>query len=137
MADIRDPWAFILGRWNWTRDGYESKLPRGSQIGDLDGFLELSGRHLFIEVKDWHGEGSLPKLPGGQAMALRSLCRHDGQAVLIVYGCPHMNRPYYVERWKGQPIETKVHDFREMDDASARASFNAVFQKFVEWAEAS
>jgi hypothetical protein len=134
MADIRDPWAFIFGRWAWSRGGYELLLPRGSQIGDIDGYLELGGRRLFIEVKDHHGEQLLPELPKGQQYALRSLLEDRDNVVWTLYGCAHLNRPYVLRVWhKGQPEE--LLDWRTLDADQSRDELRAAFTRFVVFAE--
>jgi hypothetical protein len=132
MSDIRDPWAFVLGRWAWGRGGYDAVFPRGCQIGDIDGFLELGGLHLFVEAKDWHGgKGDPPALPTGQRKALESLCRHPGQIVFLLWGCAHLNRPYVVDVLRGWPPVTVRHDWRAVPDEEARANLRALLSHFA------
>ena len=132
--DIRDPWAFVMGRWAWTRGGYEEGLPRGSQIGDIDGYLELNDRRLFIEVKEYHGQGLPGDLPKGQRYALRSLAQHPDHVVWVLYGCAHMNRPFLLRVWMAGRPERLV-DWRAVSPELARDGLRAELAGFAQWAE--
>lgn len=87
MTDIADPQTFIQSRYQWRSDGYEDnlyRLHRRSGIGDVDGHLELSGSHLFIEQKWWDGAGGRPPaIQGGQRYALDSIRRRSVDVLII------------------------------------------------------
>ena len=110
MSDIRDWGAFIRGRWNWTRSGYERGFPRGCQFTDVDAAVEFDGRSLIIEAKHFDGIGSLPEISNGQRLFLRDEVNR-GKTALIVFGCGACDDPhavYDVARgqlfdWRGQP----------------------------------
>jgi hypothetical protein len=58
-------------------------LPRGSSFGDMDAWVEVDGRFLFIEHK---GEGV--SLQGGQGPALKRLARQENCTVWLVRDLP-------------------------------------------------
>lgn len=97
MADIRDWGAFVRGRWDWTRHGYEAGFPRGCQFTDVDATVEFDGRALVIEPKHYDGIGGLPNPYSntGQMLYLRSEVKL-GKAVLMLFGCGPCNDPYAV-----------------------------------------
>ncbi len=86
MTDIFNPKAMLESRFQWAQDGYEETLRqkhRGSGIGDVDGHLELSGNHLYIEQKWWDGTGRPPAITGGQKYALHSIVRRSIDVLII------------------------------------------------------
>jgi hypothetical protein len=97
MGDVRDWGAFIRGRWDWTRHGYEKGFPRSCQFSDLDAVVEFDGKRLLIEAKSYDGQGIIPKPEGGQLYLLRSEAGL-GRTVLIVYGCGVCNDPYAIHQ---------------------------------------
>lgn len=115
MADVRDWGAFVRGRWDWGRHGYEKGFPRNSQFGDVDATVEFNGVRLTVETKGHDGTGPMDYPPAGQLMSLRDDVRR-GVAVLVVYGCGVCNSPFGVRRlgidksadrwedWRGFPL---------------------------------
>lgn len=118
MSDIRDWGAFLRGRWNWTRGGYEVGFPNGCQFTDVDATIEFTSRvdathhRLVIEPKHWDGEGERPPLPPtGQLRYLQDEASL-GKIVLVLYGCGACNNPwaiYDIGRkewfdWRGRPL---------------------------------
>lgn len=57
--------------------GEGAVFPRGISAGDLDGFVEIGGQHLFVETKS---VGSA--FEGGQRRAFESIAR-QGNTVLV------------------------------------------------------
>jgi hypothetical protein len=98
--DGRDGFAAALarGRWNWTRGGYETGLPRGCQFTDLDAVIEIDGRVLIIEAVH-HASPTDPvdlggRPPMGQRVALRRLAALDEDVrVFVLYGNAQANDP--------------------------------------------
>ena len=137
MADIRDPHAFVTGRWAWSRFGYESAFPGRIGIGDIDGMVERNGQHLFIENKHaHHGEPLSLDLPVGQRLALESLC-HSGHTVLVLHGCGHLNDPIYLQRWKVSDgaLEKVNADLQLMPIEQRREVLKQAFATWAQWAE--
>lgn len=114
MADIRDWGAFIRGRWDWTRNGYERGFPRNCQFTDIDASIEFDGKHLIIETKHHDGTGDFPPPypPTGQLIALRSEVSRFGKSVLILYGCASCNTPECLCVLGATRNQDKWHDFR-------------------------
>lgn len=134
MADIRDWGAFLRGRWNWTRGGYEAGFPRGCQFTDVDASTEFDGRRLVIEAKMHDGTGPCDYPATGQLLALRDEVGL-GKTVLVLYGCGACNSPQAVrvlgerregdrwEDWRGLPIEERRRLLKaEIDAALGLAS---------------
>lgn len=120
MADVKDWGAFIRGRWNWTRFGYEKDFPRGCQFTDLDAAVEFDGHRLLIEAKLWDGTGIVPK-PGPDDGQLR-LLRDEaglGKTVLILYGCGVCNDPYAIHQIYRRPPD-RFEDWRGLDKEERR-----------------
>lgn len=113
MSDIRDWGAFIRGRWDWSRYGYEKNFPRGCQFTDVDAAVEFGGKHLLIETKHYEGTGKC-KLPAkGQLIFLKREAEF-GKTVLVLYGCGACNDPYVVydvgrDKWHDWTGYPKVH----------------------------
>lgn len=96
MADVRDWGAFIRGRWNWKRFGYEKDFPRTCGFTDVDAAVEFDGKALLIETKHYDGIGALPGLPSnGQLWFLQDEVKR-GKYVLVLYGCGVCDDPYAV-----------------------------------------
>lgn len=138
MADIRDPHAFVTGRWAWHRFGYDSAFTGRISIGDIDGMVERNGHHLFIENKHAHSGAPLDlSLPTGQRIALESLCR-SGHTVLVLHGCGHNNDPVYLQTWKPDGnggIDRNGMDLQEMDLETRRYCLREFFANWCQWAE--
>jgi hypothetical protein len=114
MADVRDWGAFLRGRWDWTKHGYEKGFPRGCQFTDLDAAVEFDGRRLKIETKSYDGTAIIPKPSGGQLYFLRDEAARDGSTVLIVYGCGVCNDPYAIHQINARPPD-RFEDWRGRD----------------------
>lgn len=131
VSDIRDWGAFIRGRWNWTRGGYEKDFPRGCQFTDIDAAVEFDGYRLLIEPKHFDGEGELPELPPlGQLRFLRDEAKL-GKAVFVLYGCGACNDPWGV-RWISEPCPPggPEFDWRDLPKAERRARL----KRHIDWA---
>lgn len=111
MADIRDWGAFVRGRWDWTRHGYEKGFPRGCQFTDVDGACEIDGRRLIIEPKHHDGLGPMPYPDTGQLLYLRDEVRL-GKAVIVLYGCGPCNSPQGVRLLAGEKQHDAWKDWR-------------------------
>lgn len=135
MADIYDPDRFMSGRWKWTSGGFEKYLQRGCQLGDVDAFTESSGKHLFIESKEWTAEEGHPLLkpssPQGikkaQLYALRSVARQEGNTVWLLYGEPQQSNPLYMLQLGTHEREPEVFEFIELPTPKMRAKYLAAF----------
>lgn len=120
MADVRDWGAFIRGRWDWNRRGYESGFPRRCGFTDIDAALEFDGHRLIIEPKHHEGVGPMGYPDDGQLRLLRDEVRL-GKTVLVLYGCAQCDSPWGVrvlgpgpgksadrwEDWRGLDIEER------------------------------
>lgn len=115
MADINDWAAFIRGRWDWSRYGYEKGFPRGCQFTDIDAAVEFDGRRLVIEPK--HHDGTTMGFPypdDGQLSFLRDEVRL-GKAVIVLYGCGACNSPQAVRVLGHRKNEDRWEDWRGFD----------------------
>lgn len=119
MADIRDFGAFIRGRWDWTKYGYERGFPRGCQFTDLDAAVEFDGRRLLIETKSYDGSGIIPKPDGGQLRFLRDEAGL-GKTVLILYGCGVCNDPYAIHQIYRRAGDDRFEDWRGFEKEERR-----------------
>ncbi len=109
MGDINDWAAFVRGRWDWTKGGYERGFPRGCQFTDVDAAVEFDGRSLVMEAKHWDGQGPIPRLSEGQRLFLLDEVRR-GKTALVVFGCGSCNDP-----WAVRSMNTgKLHDWRDI-----------------------
>lgn len=118
MGDVRDWGAFIRGRWDWSKHGYEKGFPRGCEFSDLDATVEFDGQRLIIEAKRHDGTGACDYPAAGQLALLRDEVRL-GKVVMILYGCGACNNPQAVrilgtsrpedrwEDWRPFPIEER------------------------------
>ena len=68
--------CYLKGLPSWDR--YIDRLPRGIRPTDVDGFMEIGGRFLFLEEK-CPGD----HLQEGQRIALRRLANFDGVTVAV------------------------------------------------------
>jgi hypothetical protein len=119
MADVRDWGAFLRGRWNWTRGGYERGFPRGCQFTDVDAAVEFDGRSLMIEAKHYDGVGELPHPPSqGQRLYLLDEVRR-GKTVLVVYGCGPCDDPQALY----DVGSNRLHDWRGLTKPQRRILF--------------
>lgn len=119
MGDIRDWGAFLRGRWNWTKYGYERGFPRNCQFTDLDAAVEFDGRRLVIETKHYDGTGMLGKPEGGQLRFLRDEAAL-GKTVLVLYGCGACDDPYAIHQIGARPSEDRFEDWRGRDKEERR-----------------
>jgi hypothetical protein len=87
--NLRSLQDHLSSQWDWSFAN--PCFPRLGRIGDIDGFVELSGRFLFIETKRAGQD-----LPHGQDLAYRRLSRVPGCTVVVIWGDP------------GQPVECQV-----------------------------
>ena len=127
MADVRDWGAFIRGRWDWTRYGYEVGFPRGCQFTDIDATVEFDGRRLVIEPKHNDGTDSCEYPPMGQLLLLRDEVVL-GKTVIILYGCGSCNSPQAIrilgrsrdedvwKDWRGMELEHRRQLLKEEID---------------------
>lgn len=122
MSDIRDWGAFIRGRWNWTRYGYEHGFPRGCQFSDIDAVVEFNDRVLFIETKHYEGVGNLTRPARGQTLLAERLTRDPSTSYLLVYGCGCCNNPQAA--WDA--ATGILHDWRTLELVERRRRLKAV-----------
>src|SRR5690606_32150316 len=127
MADISDWAAFIRGRWDWRRYGYEYGFPRGCGFTDVDATTEFDGRALVIEPKHHDGTEYMDYPPSGQLALLRDEVRR-GKTVIVLYGCGACNNPHGVrvlgltrsedrwEDWRGRPLDERRKLLKEEID---------------------
>lgn len=66
-----------LPDWGWL----DSAFPGKCRVGDIDGMVEMYGRHLFLE---WKPEGK--PLHKGQEIALRRLTQNSRSVALVLFG---------------------------------------------------
>ena len=95
MADIRDWGAFIRGRWDWNRGGFEKGFPRGCQFTDVDASIEFNGWYLLKETKHHDGIGPCEYPSTGQLISLRREVEL-GKTVFVLYGCGACSSPQAV-----------------------------------------
>lgn len=126
MGDVRDWGAFIRGRWNWTRFGYEIGFPRGSQFTDIDAAVEFDGHRLVVEAKQWDGEGIIPSIYSdepksqmGQRLALRAEAK-SGATVFVVYGCGVCNDPHAMHQLGVRKADDRFFNWRGEETKEAR-----------------
>lgn len=119
MADINDWAAFIRGRWDWTRGGYEKGFPRKCQFTDSDATIEFDGQCLEIECKHHDGIGSCEYPDTGQLLSLRDKVRR-GITVFILYGCGPCNSPQALRILGDQKSEDYFEDWRQVADITER-----------------
>lgn len=113
--DVKDWGAFVRGRWDWSRGGYENGFPRGCQFTDVDAAVEFDGRALVIEAKHFDGIGMLPPLSEGQKRFLKDEASR-GKTVFALWGCGPCNDP-----WAIKNIGTgEFHDWRTIPDKLER-----------------
>ena len=127
MADIHDWAAFIRGRWNWQRYGYEHGFPRGCQFTDIDAAVEFDGKRLVIEPKHHDGIGPCDYPPQGQLIFLRDEVQL-GKVVIVLYGCGVCDSPQAVrilgatkaedqwKDWRGLPLDERRRRLKEEID---------------------
>lgn len=113
VADIRDWGAFLRGRWNWTKGGYERSFPRNCQFTDVDASVEFDGYHLQIETKHHDGIGSFVLPDAGQLRSLREDVRL-GKTVFVLYGCGACDNPQGIVILSVDGSADEWHDWREL-----------------------
>lgn len=119
MADIRDWGAFVRGRWDWSRHGYEKGFPRGCQFTDLDGAVEFNGQRLVIEPKHHDGLGPCNYPDTGQLLFLRDEVKL-GKAVIVLYGCGPCNSPQAIRVLGTDRSSDRFEDWRRGRDLPER-----------------
>ena len=82
------PEEYAKRLWDWTP--LNSCFDRGIRVGDIDGFVEVGGKFLFIEGKPPSGT-----LKRGQRLALERLAKIDKFTVIIIEGNP----PFDIVGW--------------------------------------
>jgi hypothetical protein len=130
MSDVRNWGAFIRGRWDWTRGGYEKNFPRGCQFTDVDAAVEFDGCGLVIEPKHYDGVGELSRqIPGGQRKFLENEARL-GKTVFVLYGCGPCNDPYAIEYISDAPVAgQRFYDWRGCDKVTRRLRLRAHIER--------
>lgn len=125
--DIKDWPAFIRGRWDWHRYGYEDGFPRNCGFTDIDATTEFDGRALVIEPKHHEGTGPCDYPPTGQLILLRDEVRR-GKTVIVLYGCGACNSPQAArilgatrsedrwEDWRGRSLDERRKLFKDEID---------------------
>ncbi len=130
MSDIRDWGAFVRGRWDWTKHGYERGFPRGCQFTDVDAAIEFDGHRLIIEPKHFDGEGQFPPTPIGQRRYLEDEAAL-GKTVFVLFGCGACNDPYAVEYFSTPPESGQtLYDWRGHDKPARRERL----KRHIDWA---
>jgi hypothetical protein len=128
MADIRDWGAFVRGRWDWTKHGYEKGFPRGCQFTDLYGAVEFDGRRLVVEPKHHDGIGPCEYPDTGQLLFLRDEVRL-GKTVIVLYGCGPCNSPQAVRVLGRDRTEDRWEDWRGRDLTDRRQLLKLEFDR--------
>ncbi len=77
-----DKGCYLTDRWSLTK--LDDCLPRGIGFGDMDGWIEIDGRFLFIEHKP---EGYIWDKNNGQWKALKRLSLLPGVTVWWIRDC--------------------------------------------------
>lgn len=117
MADIRNRESFANGRWDWDAAGYSSAFPRKISPTDIDGMVEVGGRFLFIEQKEYHPDMGAPMfMPKGQRMALERLAALPKVTVLYIAGEKSEHAPW----WMLNMGTGRIWDLRNEQDVDAR-----------------
>jgi hypothetical protein len=111
MGDVRDFAAFIRGRWDWKRHGYEDGFPGTCGFTDIDAAVEFGGHHLFVEAKHHDGTGPCDYPATGQLLALRDLVKR-GITVFVLYGCATCNDPQALRVLAAQRGDDRWVDWR-------------------------
>lgn len=120
MADIRDPQAFMKGRWAYDQLGYTQAFPRGISFTDIDAMVEINYHHLFLEHKEYHPSmGEPTALPTGQRIALERLAAKEKITMLHVAGLAETGRPYWIQNLANR----KSMDLRNVSDSEAHDRF--------------
>lgn len=119
--DVHDWGAFVRGRWDWKKGGYEAGFPRSCGFTDVDAAIEFDGRALKIEAKHWDGLGIIPQVDPGQLRYLRDEARR-GVTVLIVHGCGPCNDPWAVKRLQPGTADLEFFDWRSEPSKNERRS---------------
>lgn len=126
--DINDWGAFIRGRWNWSKDGYEKGFPRGCQFTDVDAGVEFDGHSLIIEAKHWDGVGDRPEIGQAQTSYLRDEVRRC-KVALVVFGCGPCNDPWAVRQIGATKDDDRWYDWR---DVPGKADRRKQFKRLID-----
>lgn len=82
------PEEYAKRLWDWT--ALNEAFTRGIRVGDIDGFVEVNNKFLFIEGKPVNGN-----LPKGQKLAYERLAKLEQVTVIVVEGNP----PFDITGW--------------------------------------
>lgn len=117
---------FAAGRWAYDASGLSSAFPRNISPTDVDGFVEIDGRGLFLEHKEYDPEIHDDPffMPRGQHRAYKWLASRQDTTVLYIAGRAHDCTPWWVmdvgSGW--------TYDMRHIEDAGARrALLHSIF----------
>jgi len=124
MGDINDWAAFVRGRWEWERYGYQHGFPRNCQFTDIDAAIEFDGRRLIIEPKHHDGVGPMAYPPTGQLMYLRDEAAL-GKTVIVLYGCGCCNSPQGIRVLAEHKPDDRWEDWRGLDVEERRKLLKA------------
>jgi hypothetical protein len=119
MADVRDWGAFLRGRWDWTRGGFEEGFPRNCQFTDVDASVEFDGRMLLVESKHHDGLGPCDYPDTGQLMALRKEVEL-GKTVFVLYGCGPCLSPQALRILGLRRADDQWFDWRDIPSIAER-----------------
>lgn len=83
------PEEYAKRLWDWT--DLNECFERGIRLTDIDGFVEVGKKFLFLEGKPPGG-----RLPRGQKIALERLAQFPDITVVIIEGNP----PFEIRGWR-------------------------------------
>jgi len=119
VADIRDWGAFLRGRWDWSRGGFEKGFPRGCQFTDVDASIEFDGQMLLVETKHHDGIGPCQYPDTGQLISLRAEVKL-GKTVFVLYGCGPCNSPQALRILGARKEDDQFFDWRMIPSIEER-----------------
>jgi len=109
------PEEYAKRLWDWT--DLNVCFERGIRLTDIDGFVEVGNKFLFLEGKPLGG-----RLPKGQKIALERLALLPGVTVIVIEGDP----PFDVCGWR------VIGKKRYTGDKDA---FKKFIRQWFEWAD--
>jgi hypothetical protein len=127
MGDVKDWGAFLRGRWNWSKSGYEQGFPRRCEFTDVDATVEFDGRRLVIETKHHDGGDYMDYPDMGQLLSLREEAK-SGRTVFVLYGCGACDSPQGLRiigatkaddqwlDWRGQALDQRRYNLKAWID---------------------
>lgn len=77
---LRNPEKYLAAAMRRRTERFDGCFPRGISLGDIDSFVEIRGRFLFLE---WKLEDQ--ELAGGQRRALRQLASQPNHTVWVIW----------------------------------------------------